>query len=245
MAIDLDKIREIHNSLQNQGSADGSFINNFFQVVEGTNTVRVLPPKEEGQDFYSMTKLHRVRDTEGRMKSFHCRRTQGESCPLCDLYFGLWKTGKTEDQDLARQIKARDRYYMNIVDRETTKVKILSVGVILFKKIVATIMDADYGDITDLEKGHDFKIIMYKEGQWPKYEQSAPRPKPSPAGSSAEIATWMDELHDLSSLVKLEDYEELKVIAESLAVQGTISSVSREEASPVSDDDYLTRLKTN
>lgn len=243
MAIDLDKIRALHTQLSAQGSSDNNFINNFYQISEGTNTVRILPSNEDEKDFYAMTKIHRVPTTEGQVKNIHCRRVHGEACPVCDLYFGLWKTGRKEDEDLARQIKARDRYYMNVVDRDSSEVKILSVGIILFKKIISAILDEDFGDITDVDKGHDFKIIMYKEGQWPKYDQSQPRPKSEPAGSGADVASWMEELHDIYSLVKLEDYEELKKISESLAVQGTVSTPKKEE-SPVSDDEYLTRLKS-
>ena len=246
MAIDLDKIRALHSQLSSQGGSDNNFINNFYQISEGTNTVRILPSKEGEKDFYAMTKIHRVPNTEGQVRNIHCRRVHGESCPVCDLYFGLWKTGKKEDEDLARQIKARDRYYMNIVDRESKEVKILSVGIILFKKIITAILDEDFGDITDIEKGHDFKIIMYKEGQWPKYDQSQPRPKSEAAGSAAEIAAWMEQLHDIQSLVKLEDYEELKNVSESLAVKGTIDAVAaKESTSAPTTDEYLNRLKTN
>ena len=135
---------------------------------------------------------------------------------------------------------------MNVVDRETSEIKILSVGVILFKKLISAILDEDFGDITDVETGHDFKIIMYKEGQWPKYDQSQPRPKSEPAGSSAEVAAWMEQLHDIQSLVKLEDYEELKNVSESLAVKGTIEAVVTREQTPApTTDEYLNKLKAN
>jgi hypothetical protein len=247
MAIDLEKIRALHTELSSSKTG-GDFINNFYQIVEGTNTVRILPAAEEGHDFYAATKIHRVPYAEGQVKNIHCRKVHGEACPVCDLYFGLWKTGRKEDEDLARQIKARDRYYMNVVDRETSEVKILSVGIILFKKMISAILDEDFGDITDLESGHDFKIIMYKEGQWPKYDQSQPRPKSEAAGSAADVASWMEQLHEIQSLVKLEDYEELKTISESLAVEGTLGAVQQRTdvaSNPATNDEYLERLKTS
>ena len=61
--------------------------------------------------------------------------------------------------------------------------------------------------------GHDFKIVKIMEGQWPKYDQSQPRPKSSEAGSKAEVAAWMDSLHDIHALVKLEEYEDVKTAA--------------------------------
>ena len=245
MAIDLDKIRALHSQLSSQGGSDNNFINNFYQISEGTNTVRILPSKDGEKDFYAMTKIHRVPNTEGQVRNIHCRRVHGESCPVCDLYFGLWKTGKKEDEDLARQIKARDRYYMNIVDRESKEVKILSVGVILFKKIIAAMLDEDFGDITDLETGHDFKIIKVMEGQWPKYDQSSPRPKSSEAGSKAEVAAWMDTLHDIHALVKLEDYEDVKKTMQELLPSHEGSSENPSEAEDVEDGDYLNKMQGN
>ena len=244
MAIDLEKIKEVHANLSGKGGSGMS--DTFLKVEEGTNAVRILPPKEDDSDFYAMTKLHRIPMADGMVKNIHCRQVHGEQCPICNLYYSLWKE-PTKDETLARQIKGRDRYYMNVVDRESGEVKILSIGIILFKKIIAAMVDPDYGDITDPEAGHDFKIIKVMEGQWPKYDQSAPRPKSSPTGSAKEVAEWMDSLHDIQSLVKLEDYEELKQIAEGInpfaAVERSADEI-RHTDTDVGDEDYMERLQS-
>ena len=245
MAIDLEKIKEIHANLSGKGTG-GGMSDTFLKIEEGTNSVRILPPKEDDDNFYAMTKLHRIPIADGMVKNIHCRQVHGEKCPICNLYYSLWKE-PTKDEDLARQIKGRDRYYLNVVDRETGDVKILSIGIILFKKIIAAMVDPDYGDITEPETGHDFKIIKIMEGQWPKYDQSAPRPKSTPAGSGKEVAEWMDSLHDIQSLVKLEDYEELKQIAESInpfaAVERSANDINR-STTEVGDDDYMEKLQS-
>ena len=187
MAIDLDALRKKHEELSNPGGSNSGsdFLKKFFQLKEGTNLLRILPWKDDSKQFYAETKIHRVTDENGNVKNHHCRKVHGEACPLCDLYYSLWKTGRKEYEDLARQIKPRARYYMNAVDRETGEIKILSIGVILFKKIIGAMLDEDFGDITDLENGHDFKIVKVMEGQWPKYDQSQPRPKSEAAGIKA------------------------------------------------------------
>ena len=246
MAIDLNALRAKHAELSKTGSgnADG-FLNTFLQIKEGTNIVRILPPKEEDTQFYAETKIHRIQDSEGMNRNVHCRKIHGEACPLCDTYYALWKTGNKEDEDTARQIKPRSRYYLNVVDRETGEVKILSVGVILFKKIIAAMLDEDFGDITDVTTGHDFKIVKVMEGKWPRYDQSQPRPKSEAAGSNAEIAGWMDSLHDIYSLVKLEEYDVVKKVAEDIlpsTVERSLSDRSSSEGG--NDQDYLTRLQS-
>jgi len=248
MAIDLNALRMKHEQLNNPQSGNNTdFLKKFYQIPEGTNAVRILPWKDDEKEFYAETKIHRVTGPDGNVKNHHCRKIHGESCPMCDLYYALWKTGRKEDEDLARQIKPRARYYMNILDRESGEVKILSIGVILFKKIIGAMLDEDFGDITDIEAGHDFKIVKEMDGQWPKYDQSAPRPKSSPLGSKSEIATSMDTLHNIHELVKLEDYEDVKnaaALLTSTAVQGTVQGTSQNEAVNVPDNDYLNKLQS-
>ena len=246
MAIDLNALRLKHEQLNNPGGSTNNntdFLNKFYQIPEGSNAIRILPWRDDEKEFYAETKIHRVPQPDNTTKNVHCRKIHGEACPLCDLYYGLWKTGSKEDEALARQIKPRARYYMNILDRESGDVKILSVGVILFKKIVAAMLDEDFGDITDVEKGHDFKIVKEMDGQWPKYDQSAPRPRSSPLGSKSEVAATMDSLHEIHELVKLEEYEDVKQAVNMLT--GTASpSQSPTTHEDVSDDDYLSRLQS-
>lgn len=246
MAIDLDALRRKHEQLNNSGSSNNAhddFIKKFYQIPDGSSAVRILPWRDDSKEFYAETKIHRVPQPDGTVKNYHCRKVHGEKCPLCDLYYALWKTGRSEDEDLARKIKPRDRYYMNVLDRQSGDVKILSVGVILFKKIVAAIMDPDFGDITDVENGHDFKIVKEMDGQWPKYDQSAPRPKNTPLGSASEVAAAMESLHEVHDLVKLEDYEEMKNTVNSLTGVEAFESTPQ-KSEEVSDGDYLSKLQS-
>lgn len=242
MAIDLEALRAKHAELQgNKMEGNSSFLSNFFQVKEGTNIVRILPGKNDDTLFYAETKIHRIPDREGGTKNVHCRKIHGEKCPLCDAYYGLWdrvNKGHKEYETMARQIKPRARYYMNVLDRETEEVKILSIGVILFKKVVAAMLDEDFGDITDPAEGHDFKIVKIMEGQWPKYDQSQPRPKSEKLGTAQKVAAVMEQLHEIHELVKLEDYEAVKQFAENILVSNEGSPPKEEE-----DGDYLSKLQ--
>jgi hypothetical protein len=245
MPIDLDMLRQKHAELSaGPSSGNSDFLSKFMQVKEGTNVVRILPWKDDDHLFYAETKIHRVPMGEGRDRNIHCRKVQGEACPVCDAYFALWNEPYT-NEDLARKIKPRARYYLNVVDRATEEVKILSIGVILFKKIIAAMLDEDFGDITDLENGNDFKIVKVMEGQWPRYDQSAPRPKSDAAGNPAQVAAWMESLHDIHSLIKLEDYDDLKNVSmELLGTAPESSEPQTNEGDATSTDDYLDQLKS-
>tara|TARA_Y100000034_G_C6827447_1_gene373196 strand:+ start:170 stop:922 length:753 start_codon:yes stop_codon:yes gene_type:complete len=249
MAIDLDALRKKHEELTRQNVGGGSdFLANFMQLKEGTNVVRILPGTEDDSEFYAETKIHRITDEEGKVSNVHCRKVHGENCPLCDVYFALWKTGSDDDANTARQIKPRNRYYLNVVDRETGDVKILSIGIKIFQKIIGAMLDADYGDISDLQEGHDFKVIKNTEGQWPNYDNSVPRPRPEPAGSDVEVATWMDSLHDIQALVRFEDYEEVKEVAQSIMPNLSFGTPTERTATPsetdtITDAEYAEKLE--
>lgn len=252
MAIDLDALRKKHEQINapkgENNNNNSDFLKKFYQIPWGTNSVRFLPWKDDSKQFYAETSIHRVTQANGDVKNHHCRKIHNEPCPLCDLYYALWKTGRPEDEALARLIKPRSRFYFNIVDREADageEVKILSVGIMLFKKIVGAIMDPDFGDITDFETGHDFKIIKEKDGDWPKYDQSAPRPMSTPTGKKGEIAAYMESLHDIHDLVKLEDYDTAKD-AVSMLTGGVVegSSSTPEPPTDVPDGDYLSTLQS-
>lgn len=248
MGIDLDALRKKHKELMDKnagGAKGGDFIKNFFQIKEGISYVRILPSKREDKEFYAETKIHRIPMENDQIKNVHCLKVHGEKCPLCDLYYALWKTGKDEDAALARSIKPSPRYYLNVVDRETSDVKILSVPEVLFKKVIGAFVDDDFGDITDPKKGFDFKIVKTMEGKWPRYDQSGPRPKSSTLGTDAEIARVMESLHDIHSLVKKEDYAEVKQIAETLSVGGHINNSSNSNSEEnEGGGDYLSKLRS-
>jgi len=250
MAIDLDALRAKHEELSadRKGNND-DFLKKFLSLDMGNTLIRILPGKDEDTLFYAETSIHRVpsggefSDGKPKTRNFHCRKIHGEACPICDSYFALWKEPYS-NEDLARVIKPRPRYYMNVVDRRDDSVKILSCGQIIFKKIIGAMLDEDYGDITDLAKGHDYKIHKEMDGQWPKYDQSQPRPKAAAAGTKAEIAGWMESLHDIHGLVKLEDLKIFQEAAEILTPSNIGGASTPGEAEEVEDDDYLNKLKS-
>lgn len=227
MALDLEKLREAHANLSKQGSGGGNE-GKYVITKEGNNFVRILPPKNEEDMFYTETRIHRVTDADGNKKNYHCRDVFDEECPICKAYFALYKKhnalfdskeeakkGDSPFKEAAKSIRASKKFYMNVMDRDDeNKVKVLSVGVKIMNKILDDIL-GDFGDITHLKDGRDFKINKDSVGkQWPSYEKSGTRPQPTPAGSDQEIAAAMDSLHDLKELVRLESYEDGEKIAE-------------------------------
>jgi hypothetical protein len=88
---------------------------------------------------------------------------------------------------------------------------IYSCGIKVFEKVLKFMVDEEYGNLSDLKSGYDFQIRKEKQGDWPNYDDSKSMKNPSEAGTKEEIERWMSELHDLSTLIRHESYEELKL----------------------------------
>jgi len=243
--VNIDELRKKYDQIQNASQGGNSdFLKKFFMMEEGTSIVRVLPPSDgDENEFYAETAIHRVDD-----RNHHCPRVKGDDCPVCDLYYRLWKMDNDGAHDVARQIKPRKRYYMNVVDRRDGTVRILSVGMKLFGKILDVFFDEDYGDLTDLKEGWDFKVVKDTQGQWPNYDKSSPKPKATSAGTAKEVAQWMDELHDIHGLVKVATYDDLKKMA--MDIEGVVTgrptgtSDPQAESADENDEDYIAHLKS-
>jgi|TARA_Y100000034_G_scaffold125307_1_gene174646 hypothetical protein len=233
--VNLNELRKKYEQINKTGMGNADFLEKFLMMDEGTTNVRILPWKDDEKNFYAETAIHRIDDT-----NYHCPRVKGEPCPMCDLNHRLWKTKDDGNIEIARSIKARQRFYMNVVDRRDNKVKILSCGVKLYSKILDAFFDDDYGDLTETKDGWDFKIVKEKTGPWPSFDKSAPRPKNTPAGTDAEIAQWMEELHDIHGLIKIAEYETLKNLANSITSAGDGQTTNQKTTE---DEDYLSHLK--
>ncbi len=229
MSINLDKLREDYERLngKNKGGGDGEGMGNWLKLNEGTNIICFLPSNKPDTDpWYRETVYHRFTDTEGKLQTLQCRKVIKEACPVCDLYFGMWKEHdvacrannwdkkkvRTPYSNLASKLKPSSRFFANVVERESGDVKIFSIPGKLMSKVIGDII-GDFGDIVDLKTGKDYKVVkdMVKSGDqvWPNYDKSSCRPKQEPAGSPGDIEKWMGSLHDLSKLVEPTDEDKM------------------------------------
>lgn len=265
----LDELRKKHqeliNSTKTGPSSGGNALDKYLKLEQGKNIVRILPGKKEKMEFYAESSIHRYEDAEGNSRNYHCRKVQNEHCPMCELYFDLWKMHKelglekgkkSKFGDMATKIKANPRYYMNVIDRRLQEagkepVKLFSTGKKLFAKIMADVLDPEYMNendpdnslIIDLKNGNDYIIDFGKSGEFNSYDNSKVRAKKSPAGSAAEIAAWMEMATDLSTLIQMGDYDTGKEIVANLMASLSPPARDGRVSKDVSDDDFESSLE--
>lgn len=186
----------------------------YDKLQQGKNVRRVLWPKGDNELFYSDGYLHFGIGPEGKSVAT-CPKTWGqkEKCPICEMVEQLQKSKSKDDKKLADDIKAKRRIYINVINRddEEETPKVLPIGATIFKGLLETICDADYGDITDPETGHD--VTITRKGQGLKTEYTVlPKPKATVVSDTQTPEEIEAEMTDLNSLFIKKSYDELKAL---------------------------------
>ena len=207
-SVDLNKIKELIDKKNNKGNKLGD---KFFSPQDGDNLVRILPLNDNSGLFFKETGEHNL---DG--KRHYCPKlTKGSKCPICETVRELYNTNAPEKIAYAKSIKARKKYYSNVIVRgkEEEGPKIWGYGVKIYEKILSFFADEDFGDITDVKTGFDFKVTREQKDGFPNYDNSRPKPKSSPLSANPEdVVKWFNGQHNLNEMVdgKLLSYSDLK-----------------------------------
>lgn len=216
----LAKLREKLDNTDVGGRNEG-----FWSPEKGNNVIRVLPEVGDMEYFFQEVGQHRLPD--GTFVMCPHFTTSGElDCPICQVVSELYK-GNDDDKELARQIKVRKSYWMNIITRDNDDdggntgngPYIYTPGVTVFRSLITLINSPDYGDITDEEQGTD--IIVSKKGEKLETEYDVqPRRFSSPIHQDEKIMDeFLDKAVDLSYVVLSEDKSEDRELGEGYAIK--------------------------
>lgn len=212
---------------------------NRVRILPATSDRDPLEFYEETWVHYGVGKT--VENKKGTMVT--CPRTHDEQadCPICELsqyYKDLSKNKDDRYDKMAKDLYRKKRVYFNVVDRdvdltafekneegkwintdnedkEENPIKVLAVGVGIFKEILGLATDPEYGEdiFNNIEDGLDTVITKEGKGQFgTKYTTKAAR-KESPAFDEDTpeelVEEWESLLNDLSEFSKAKEYDEL------------------------------------
>lgn len=220
----------IKSSLKGKDSSNANA--NFRDIlrfeVGNTYLVRLLPNKKNPEKtFYHYFNHGWVSTATGKFMSVLCPQTYGETCPIDQERFKVWRDGTDQQKESVRPLKRRENWMVNVLvisdptnSENEGKVKILRYGSQLNKIIDAAINGDDakeYGaKIFDLsENGCTFRIkaesISENTRNWTTYTSSRFLPASEIPGMTEEKITEIDNsLHDLESMEERKSYAELK-----------------------------------
>ena len=220
MAMDDKQRAKLAERLKGQKERGKSV---WWRPEEGKNLIR-FTPYPHGDDPFIEYYYHYNLSSD--KKPVLCpKRTFGKECPVCDFVATLWK-GENSDEKLAKQLNAKQRIHSPVIDRnrEEDGIKLYSYGGQLYEKLLETMLDPDFGDITDPKNGCDV-LVRYEKASagnpFPKTDITV-KPKETPMLEAGKEA-WEELLEacpNMTDLVPEHTAEELEDMLKALAGVG-------------------------
>jgi hypothetical protein len=209
MALDFELLRKEYQEAIAQQATDEYWVPEF-----GENLIRVLPPVD-GKLFYKKVGVHFK--LVGSGMEYCPRLTEGLSCPVCEVVDQLRKMKTPVASQLVNRLAVVERFLMNIILLKEGEEKLIkqylapkTVRVALLK----TILDPDYGDITDLVRGRN--VVIEKVQGSGGFVNYSVRVKPREISVRELLGRdlSLEEIPDLNEFVskRLKGYDELKNI---------------------------------
>jgi len=214
MAIDFSKLKAKLDVLDGKAKAGGKNNNVFWKPEVGTHMIRILPDPDG--DPVKELHFHYNVDKGGVMCP---KRNFGDECPICEFATSLFREGTPDSQNQAKKLFVTQRFYAPAIIRgqEERGVVLWSFPKTAYKAIIETILDEDYGDVTDPKKGFDLKVSYinknFGKGDRVVFDSLQARPKPSVLCEEDSTATeWMEHGIDLYEIFDRKTSEQVQKI---------------------------------
>ena len=225
MAINLDKMRDKLNRLQNKGESRQS----FWRPPEGESTIRIVPTPD-GDPFKDYWFHYNLGKNPGFLSP---KKNFGTDDPLDDFIKTLFRENSDESIKMAKSLMARQRFFSPVVVRgeEDQGVRLWGYGKMAYSELLNLVLNPDYGDITDVEAGTDL-VITYGKPPGAQFPQTSitPRRRPSPLFESEEkSAKALDSIPDFDTVFDKKTPEQVQsMLDEFLLESEDAESVSSE-----------------
>jgi len=216
---------------------------NWFSAQKGDNLVRIMPNKNPDELFFKKVNIHyiKIKKKDGGMANVpvRCMSDFDKTCPLCTVYREL--IGSDETKDDAKNFRPIERYIYNLLDYSKREVTVYAAPLTVHSGFMEWIEELDT-DISDLEIGHDFKIIKEvdpKKGiQFGTSYKVRPKLKPSAVptklrGLEVDVIELdkiygEERLKEMNDFLRLNGYDAVEVKEEKKAT-GTTKTFKKEE----------------
>jgi hypothetical protein len=211
MSLNLDLIKNKRKAAQEEAERARA---QYFNFKPGRNTVRIMPPWEGSDDFSRECGRHWMPTSDGKRVPYYCpKECAGAPCPICEKISAMFKAGVDDTtKEQLKSISSSGRYLVNLVDKndEAKGVQIAELPKTVINVIWGIMVDEDLGvgDVTHPDNGFDLYIDKTGTGLGTRYEVYA---KKVP---SAINKSWLAGIVNLDTLIKLESYENLKLVWE-------------------------------
>ena len=196
MGIDLAKMKEKRDALENRGNGQSV----FWRPEDGEQTIRIVPTSD-GDPFREYWFHYNLGKNPGFLSP---KKNFGDEDPLNDFVRQLYKDGSDESIRMAKDLSARQRFFAPVIVRgeEDKGVRLWGFGKTAYKELLNLVLNPEYGDITDTSEGTDL-TINYGKPPGAQFPQTTitPRRKPSPMMEDEDkTAAFLDQIPDYDSV---------------------------------------------
>ena len=156
-------------------------------------------------------------------------RTFGEEDPIAEYGTSLWNEGTDASKEAAKRFWPKMRVFAPVVVRgeEDKGVRWWGFSRTTYQALLDVVLDPEYGDITDTEKGTDIRIDYGKKsGQAFPTTDVRPMRRTSPlAKTEEEVNTLLESIKTADEIFDVASYEDCeKVLNETLGDTDTSST---------------------
>jgi hypothetical protein len=197
MAIDMSKMKAKLDQLSNKGSGGTSY---FKMELGNTYEVRILPTPD-GDPFKQFFVHYRVGNAQPFLSP---KKNFGEDDALDRFVRKLYDAGDDESLAMARELSAKARFFSPVIVRgqESEGPMVWSYSKTVYEELLKTVLDPDFGDITDPESGFDLKV-SYDKISGKMYPETTVRPRPKASKLSKDpnqVEEWLANLPDIDAM---------------------------------------------
>lgn len=230
----MDKIKARLATLENKGkktSQNNKSKDAIWKPTPGKQVIRIVPNQYQPDDPFTQLKFHY--DFGG--KTFLSPSSFGKADPIVELSDRLKKSKDTWAQ--GRQLEPKLRTYVPIIVRgeEEKGVRFWAFGVTIYKQLMQTMSEPDYGDITSLTEGYDIQV-EYKTKEEAKKDfpettimiKPKPRPVVDPTlpNAKAIVELITTKQPNILEVFETPSYETLQAALEAYLSGGSESNES-------------------
>lgn len=212
MSINFDAIKADLERLNKRTRSKDGGNDDLFWKPTGEHVIRIVPYAHDRGDSFRRFLFH----YNISQKPIVSPATFGNDDPILEYARKLQNSGDTEKWKLGKNLEPKMRVFAPIIVRgeESKGVRFYGFTENVYLKIAKFISSGDYGDISDLEKGHDIAIeYIKKPGGYPETNILV-KPLPTPAFNDSSLLSKIDEVPELENIFKAPSKEELVSIFE-------------------------------
>jgi hypothetical protein len=216
MPIDIEALKAKLDKMNNQGRGGQNTSSSIlWKPDNGKHIVRIIPWPET-MDVPDRPFIERW--FYYGLGNKYTAPPQNKPDPVRELRNMLFADRTAENLAMAKRLKPKQRAFVPVLVRgvSDTEVKIWSIGQVPYKQLLGYVIDQDWGDITDINEGHDITVTIAESGK--KFEDGtpikdvivAPQPKKQPIfAEKSKIDAILAAVPDLNALYPISTYEQL------------------------------------